>query len=306
MIVSKCPLRVSLAGGSTDLQAYLDKYGQGSVISFSINRYSYIILKERFDTRLRIVYSHVEDISDYHDVHLIKNEIVRETLKTFPARPMDIIFESDIPSSGSGLASSSAHTIALVKALSLFHNKPMDQLEVCEVAHKIELNVNPLTGYQDPYGCGLGGLRRLFFDNRGVSAILPLDGSVFNNIPMYIIPTASTRVSTNILKSLDLDKCHELLQYVDKIEKYIKDQDLDLLCDCINVTWSEKKATSPEIVTKEVQDTEDELVKFPFTRAIKLCGAGGGGYFFLMAKSTPPLMHWPINIDTNGVTASII
>ena len=48
MIVSKCPLRVSLVGGSTDLQSFIDKYGYGQVISFPISLYTYISLSKRY------------------------------------------------------------------------------------------------------------------------------------------------------------------------------------------------------------------------------------------------------------------
>ena len=50
MIVSKCPLRVSLVGGSTDLQGFIDQYGIGSVISFPHNLYTYITINENIST----------------------------------------------------------------------------------------------------------------------------------------------------------------------------------------------------------------------------------------------------------------
>ena len=72
MIISKCPLRVSLVGGSTDLQSFIDKYGIGKVISFPITLYTYISLSKRFDNRYKIDYSSQEEVTD---PNLIKNDI---------------------------------------------------------------------------------------------------------------------------------------------------------------------------------------------------------------------------------------
>ena len=69
MIISKCPLRVSLAGGSTDLIEFVDKYGYGSVISFPIDVYTYISLSLNLSNVYRINYSETEEVKD---VDLIK------------------------------------------------------------------------------------------------------------------------------------------------------------------------------------------------------------------------------------------
>ena len=53
MIISRCPLRISLVGGSTDLQEFIDHHGRGSVISLACNLYTYVTLfhdKNGFNT----------------------------------------------------------------------------------------------------------------------------------------------------------------------------------------------------------------------------------------------------------------
>ena len=44
MIISSCPLRISLVGGSTDHPLFLKKYKRGSVISFPSNLRVYVTL----------------------------------------------------------------------------------------------------------------------------------------------------------------------------------------------------------------------------------------------------------------------
>ena len=59
MIISRTPLRVSLAGGGTDI---LDYYatGHGSVLSMSIKNYIYITVNRRFKDDIRVSYSKTE------------------------------------------------------------------------------------------------------------------------------------------------------------------------------------------------------------------------------------------------------
>ena len=107
MIVSKCPLRISLVGGSTDLQGFIDKFGIGSAISFPPNLYTYITINENISTDTwKVNYSKSEEV--YHPID-IKNDIAREVIKHFDLPPIIMSFNCDIPTSGSGLASSSSY-----------------------------------------------------------------------------------------------------------------------------------------------------------------------------------------------------
>ena len=160
MIISKCPLRVSLVGGSTDLQKFIDKYKIGKVINFPISLYTYITLSHRYDNEYRINYSLVESTSNPDK---IKNDIARELIKYFDLPPLTITFNADIPTSGSGLASSSSYMVAAVAAACKWKNIEISQFEICKIAHEIELKFNPLTGYQDTYGCGLPSSKLMTF-----------------------------------------------------------------------------------------------------------------------------------------------
>jgi hypothetical protein len=117
MIISKCPLRISLAGGSTDLQVYLDKYKKGAVVTFTSNLYTYITLKPSSTKYYRIIYSSIDNCLDPDE---IKNDIAREVIKHFNLPPVEVIFTSDIPSTGSGLASSSSYLISMINAALAF------------------------------------------------------------------------------------------------------------------------------------------------------------------------------------------
>ena len=281
MIISKCPLRVSLVGGSTDLQEFIDKFGKGSVISFPINLYTYITLnKNIYSNAYKINYSTTEETLNPNK---IKNDIAREVIKYFNLPPIIMSFNSDIPSSGSGLASSSSYLIACISAACKFINKDLPQSEICKLALKLERKFNPLTGYQDPYGCGIGGLKKYNFYKNQITQEL-LSSSVIDDYNLYLIPTKINRSSTKILSTLDLDKSHSLLDLVIKLKNNINNE--EGFFRAFNKGWENKKSSSSSISTPELLEVESKIKNKYDIKGIKLCGAGGGGYFLVFTKDT--------------------
>lgn len=285
MIISKCPLRISLAGGSTDLQSYLDKYGKGSVITFTPNLYTYITLKPSTTKYYRIIYSSTEN---YLDPDEIKNDIAREVIKYFNLPAVEINFTSDIPSTGSGLASSSSYLIAMINAALAFKNKKLDKYELSKLALEIEHIFNPLTGYQDIYGCVFDQFKKLEFNSTGLSDISYYETSLFELYDMYLVPTGVTRSSTNILSSLDIDKIHNLMGSVNNIDNYIKSNEYDSIFKEINIGWELKKQTSSEISNNKISNLENKLNN---VLAKRLIGAGAGGYFLVIVEKNKKIKN---------------
>ena len=77
MIISKTPLRISFAGGGSDLPDYYRKHG-GAVVSTSIDKYIYVTVNKRFDDSIRVSYSKTEIVNNIDELN---HEIVRETMK---------------------------------------------------------------------------------------------------------------------------------------------------------------------------------------------------------------------------------
>lgn len=297
MIISKCPLRVSLIGGSTDLQEFIDKFGKGSVISFPINLYTYITLNRNiYSNNYKINYSLNEETTNPDK---IKNDIAREVIKYFNLPPVIMSFNSDIPSSGSGLASSSSYLIACISAACKFIGKNLSQSEICKLALKLERNFNPLTGSQDPYGCGIGGLKKYNFYKDQITQEL-LSSSVINDYSLYLIPTKIKRSSTKILSTLDLNKSHALLDLVVKLKSCMNNE--GEFFKIFNRGWENKKLSSPYVATPELLKVESNIIQKYNIKGIKLCGAGGGGYFLVFTKDIIEEGNL-IEIDNKGVTA---
>jgi D-glycero-alpha-D-manno-heptose-7-phosphate kinase len=280
MILSKCPLRISLVGGSTDSQEFIKKYKNGCVISFTPNIYTYITIHENNTNKYIINYSNKEVVDDIEE---IKNDIVRESLKHFNTSYCTITFNSNIQSSGSGLASSSSYTISLIKALCLYHKIFLTDIEICNLAFNIEKTFNPLSGFQDVYGCGMSGFKRIDFNLNKPHSYRYLDMSHITDVyDMYLLNTNIVRSSTDILKTIDIEKSYKLLELVDKFENCIIEKDTETFFKLFNDGWNIKKTTSHDIMNnKELLKIDSILQKISGIKGYKLCGAGGGGYFFM-------------------------
>jgi len=291
MIISKCPLRVSLAGGSTDLKAYLDKYRRGAVITFTSNLYTYITIKPSSTKYYRIIYSSIDNCLDPDE---IKNDIAREVIKHFNLPPVEVIFTSDIPSTGSGLASSSSYLIAMINAALAFKGEKLEALELAKLAISLEHTFNPLTGYQDIYGCVFNGFKKLEFNSAGLDGVHYYDPLLFDQYSMYLVSTGVTRSSTNVLSSLDVDKIHNLIKPLQNMDDYLHRNEFGLVFDEINRGWELKKQTSSEILNTKILTLEGKLSD---VLAKRLIGAGAGGYFLVVVEKDKKIKNGiPISI----------
>ena len=312
MYIASCPLRVSLFGGSTDNPYFVEKYGRGSVISFTPNLKTYVAISQ--DTvgynnqgKYIINYSRREEVSSINE---IENEVVRTVLEYYNMPPVQVTLTSDAYSQGSGLASSSSYTISLIKACCLFLDKSITDNDACKLAYHLERTYNPYCGYQDPYGCGVGGFKRINFmgDNSVTYEFLPTD--LFECYDTHLVFSGVTRNSKGILKkvSKNLDKVKPLLKTCDKAYDTLMKENLDKFLFLLGKSWHQKKETSPSIAECDtIIEIDHVLEKNDTVCAHKLCGAGNGGFFLVFSEKDTlniPYDCVRITVEPNGVYGS--
>src|SRR5271154_1802475 len=161
MIITQTPLRIGLLGGGTDLPSYYLEHG-GRVLNCAIDKYIYVIVKQRFDNEIYVNYSKKEIVSRVED---LEHELVREAmLMTGVTSGVEITTLADIPSAGSGLGSSSAVTAGPLNALFTYRGQNVPAAELAERACEIEIErCGKPIGKQDQYISALGGIRDLRF-----------------------------------------------------------------------------------------------------------------------------------------------
>ena len=129
-----------------------------------------------------------------------KLNAIRVVLKYFDLPPVCVSLMSDIYSQGSGLASSSSYIINLIKCISMYRNLNLTNIEICKIAYDLEREFNPYCGYQDPYGCGIGGFKKIDFERGGIVKYNFLPTELFKEYDLHLVFTGITRNSKNILR----------------------------------------------------------------------------------------------------------
>jgi len=311
MIIASCPLRISLFGGSTDNPHFVEKYGYGSVISFTCNLKTYVTISQdkfgfnRDQHKYIINYSLREEV---YTIAEIKNDVVRVVLEHFNMPPVQVTLTSDAYSQGSGLASSSSYIISLIKACNLFLDLQMTDIEICKLAYELELKFNLYCGYQDPYGCGIGGFKKIEFFVGGIVKYDFLSTKLFENYDAHLVFTGVTRNSKNVLKDVtdNIDKAKPLLKTLDKAYELIHQNDYGSFLNYLNKSWIQKKKTSSTITeNKSIQDIDVHLNENETVISHKLCGAGNGGFFLVFSEKDGlniPYQSVKISVTSNGVS----
>ncbi len=161
MIITQTPLRVGLVGGGTDLPSYYREHG-GRVLNAAIDKYVYVVVKQRFDDDIYLNYSQKEIVSRVED---LRHDLVREAMHMAGVRHgVEITTLADIPSAGSGLGSSSSITVGLLQALFAYQGVQLSAQELAERACAIEIDrCGKPIGKQDQYAAAYGGICDLRF-----------------------------------------------------------------------------------------------------------------------------------------------
>ena len=287
MLIASCPLRISLVGGSTDHPYFLQKYKRGSVISFPCDLKVYVSIHEdsfganKIDKNYVINYSKKEKVKKIKN---IKNELIRFCFEKLNPEYINCSLVSDVYSTGSGLATSSAYLLALIKVICVHKNIMINDFEICKLAEEIEKKFNPLVGQQDFYG-SLPSFKKINFIFDEDPNINFLSSSIFNHFDMYLIHTGVSRKSSVILNSINVDKCLPLLKDVEDLEYSIKKNDINFFHHIINRSWENKKNTSPLICeNKNLINLDLKINSDKNILSRKLCGAGNGGYFLIFCE----------------------
>jgi D-glycero-alpha-D-manno-heptose-7-phosphate kinase len=288
MIITQTPLRISFAGGGTDLAAYYAER-EGFVVSTAIDKFAYVIVKERFDDQIFLNYMKKEIRADVAE---IEHELIREAMRvTGVERGVEVTLLSDIPSEGAGLGSSSSFTVGLLNAFHMYQGEQVtaEQLarEACEI--EIERLAKPI-GKQDQYIAAYGGLRSFRFrrDESVEVRRLPLAPRSLRELDarLHLLFTGRTRKADVILseqKAKTGDRSAELdgiKQLAEELVPSLEAGDFDRLGAMLHQNWELKRKLASGISDGAI----DEMYARARTHGAlggKICGAGGGGFLLV-------------------------
>jgi D-glycero-alpha-D-manno-heptose-7-phosphate kinase len=302
MIITRTPLRVSLGGGGTDLPAYYRKAGKGFLIAAAISKYVYIAVNQNFDDDILLKYSQVERIEHPQNA---EHPLLRECmLTTGVTSSVEISSMADIPA-GTGLGSSGAFTVGVLKALLAYRHAIEANERLAERACQIEIErLGEPIGKQDQYIAAIGGLTAFeFHADESVAVIpVPLAEGVRHRVEdnLVLFYTGVRRPASEVLATekssgqLSPSKLDDNLDAVRALGYETMDAltsgDLAAFGELLTRQWQLKLDRSPNAIHQRIDEWIQRGVAAGAAGG-KLVGAGGGGFLMFYAEAKADLRN---------------
>jgi D-glycero-alpha-D-manno-heptose-7-phosphate kinase len=300
MLIARAPLRISLAGGGTDLEAYYGKYG-GAVISATLDKYFYVFLSRSDSPAIQVASS---DYQTFYRQPLDETPLWDGDLRLpkvivhhFGIRTgLSVFLASQIPP-GTGLGSSSSAAVALIKAMSVLGGQRLTRHEIAEMACEIEIEkLGMPIGKQDQYAAAFGGLNYLEFRSEGVTVQpleLPDEVQAELERRLMLFFTGRSRNSAQILteqkrssernRASVIEALHVIHESAVALRQDLARGNITAVGECLHRSWMAKRQLAPGVSDPWI-DQWYETACAAGAAGGKIAGAGGGGFLLLYCE----------------------
>lgn len=288
---AKAPMRIGFFGGGTDVSPYAEEHG-GKVLNCTIDKYVRCLLKPNGGEGITIRSLDLADVSRATTGREWdgKLSLPQAVLDAHPEiNGVEITMFSDVPP-GSGLGSSSALVVSMLKLLDATFGLQFDPYEMAELAYRIErVDLGIPGGRQDQYAAVFGGMSVYHFgvDKVIVEPVAASEAALLELESCLIIGYVRDRqlLTHNIvqdqvrrLQEGDTLRLHdETKAMVDEAATLLRRGHIKDFGKLLDHAWQVKKAFSPHIAPPIV----DEIYELALRNGAwggKLSGAGGGGF----------------------------
>ena len=295
MIISKTPYRISFLGGGTDFPSWYN-YNEGNIISTSINKYSYIVLRflpNLFNYKYRLRYFKTEQVKH---VNKIEHNTFREAIRYLYNKKniLEIVHNSDIPTL-SGLAGSSSTSVGIVNCLLKINGKNSKKNILNKTLFLEQKILNQNDGSQDQTACVYGGFNHILFRKKKIKV---KKIKIKKNIKLIekslLLIYTQKRNSSKYLKNNKIIKIKDksTIEKLEEINAITKEGlnliegkfDIKNFGKLINQYWKIKKSLNESVTNLNI-DSIYEICMNMGAYGGKLLGAGGGGFIMILANS---------------------
>ena len=320
MIICKTPFRISFFGGGTDFPQWY-KHNSGSVISASINKFSYITARDLpnfFDFKYRLRYFQTEEVKK---LNKINHPTFREIINKYhnKNKTIEIVHNADLPAM-SGLGSSSSTTIGTIHALMTLNNKSVSKKSLAYKAIEIEQKIlKESVGSQDQVIASYGGFNFIKFKKDNTISVKPFKNQknikkIENSLLLVFtgIRRKAEKVEKDKLKNLNkTTKYYSQLNDLTLRAKKVIESDnfrLNEFGELMSEHWKIKKKLSTMVTNSNI----DEIYNIGIENGAyggKLLGAGNGGFVLFICnlssknkikKKLKNYLNVPIKFETQG------
>ena len=293
VIRGRAPLRISFAGGNTDLPYYFEKYG-GAVVNATINKYCHASIIKRADNKI-IVDSDLEKEIFVGAIGNLqydgKFDLIKAIVKIMkPDFGFELHLHNDIPP-GRGLGSSATFAVLAVNLIAYLQGIKYDNNKIAEIAYKAEREeLNIKGGWQDQYASIMGGFNFMdFSEHKTIVYPLRLKEEIINelrdHLTLCFVGKAHNSGDIHKTQEKNLYQSSEyLLPNLNKIKEIaieIKDSlltnEIEKIGKLLHEAWQNKKLLSGGISDNFIDELYEKGLKNGAYGG-KLLGAGGGGY----------------------------
>jgi D-glycero-alpha-D-manno-heptose-7-phosphate kinase len=303
LIRGRAPLRISFAGGGTDLSPYLEEKG-GVVLNATIDRYAYATLRFPLEREIRVQSLDYKSVAHFGfdeplaydgNFDLIKACLTRLGACSGHAEGgLELYLETEAPP-GSGLGASSALVVAVIGALKTWRRLSLDKYELARTAWEVErIDVGVPGGMQDQYAAAFGGFNLIEFHRNSNVIVNPLriEPRIIQELQynMLLVFTGTTRVSSTIIESQVagyVDRKPGVTDAMDRMKALAFDAKdalltgrLEDLGEILHEEFLAKKQTAASVAPPFIEELYEEARKRGVIGG-KISGAGGGGFMFL-------------------------
>lgn len=299
MLIARAPVRISFAGGGTDLEAYYAQHG-GMVVSTTIDKYFYVIVNVNDAEMAQITSADYQTFYRYQGAPLFPWDgdlaLPRAILHHYGIqRGLSMFLASEIPP-GTGLGSSSTVAVAIIKALSTLCDQPVSRGELAELATYIEIQKLAMPiGKQDQYAAAFGGLNAIAFTRERV-VVEPVRLTpetrrcLERNILLFF--TGAARDSADILSrqrkashsdAQVIESLHALKAMAAEVRDCFERGDLARFGEILAASWEQKKRLAQGITNPRIDECY-EVARVNGALGGKITGAGGGGFLMLYCE----------------------
>jgi D-glycero-alpha-D-manno-heptose-7-phosphate kinase len=303
IIRARAPLRISFAGGGTDLSPYVDQHG-GMVLNATIDRYAYATLRFHDHPLIRVNSLDYQTVADYGVgeplVYDGKFDLIKACLRRLgpsiahQERGIELYLETEAPP-GSGLGASSALVVAVIGALRAWRRLPLDKYELARVAWEVERkDVGAPGGLQDQYAAVFGGFNLIEFRSLTNVIVNPLriEPRIVNELQynLLLVFTGATRASTGVIdaqvsnlreqRPIVLEAMNRMKALTIEAKDALLTGHLDDLGHILHEEFLEKRRTADAVATPQIEEMYEEARRLGVIGG-KVSGAGGGGFMFL-------------------------
>ena len=329
---SKAPTRIDLAGGTIDiwpLYAFLqtpmtvnlaiDLFAEAKVEEISQEG----VVLEASDQNVSIKLgweelrkAKVPPALDLH--HKLLKHFLDEKTKSTGLKPSTGLKLSTLARSpaGAGLGGSSAISVAIIGVLANWVRGSFDQERdgerLIQITRDIETTVIQVpAGVQDYYAAMFGGLQSLnwraeMHEHRRLSreSLASLEKRL---LLFYSGHSRNSGINNWALFKSFIDtpkevrpKFQEIADSAVQLEKAINAQDWNVAAEAINNDWRVRSSLAKAITTDSIDkafDTANRITKV----AGKVCGAGGGGCFFIFMPNDDNSLRERIRVEISKI-----